>query len=142
MKIVLDTNVWVSALISPKGTPALLVQKLESETFLISEEIVAEIIRVLAYAHIRERYQITDAIMDAYIEHIRETTTLIAPVESANPIVTADPTDDKFLLCALAGDADCVVSGDRHLKQIGLYAGIPILSPADLLAFVTIPVEQ
>ena len=40
-----------------------------------------------------------------------------------------DPSDEKFLACALAARADFIISGDRHLLRLGMFHGIPILSP-------------
>jgi len=48
------------------------------------------------------------------------------------PVVLSDPDDDNVLACALAANADVIVSGDRHLLQMGAYSAIPIL-PADVL---------
>jgi len=45
--------------------------------------------------------------------------------------VVADPDDDVFLRCAVVAGAACVVSGDRHLLDLGGYAGIPILTVRD-----------
>jgi predicted nucleic acid-binding protein len=50
------------------------------------------------------------------------------------PIVTDDPDDDVFLRCAIAAGAAYIVSGDRHLLDIGRYADIPILTVRDFLA--------
>jgi uncharacterized protein len=45
-----------------------------------------------------------------------------------------DPKDDKFLALAIAGAADCVISGDKDLLTLGSIGTVPILSPADFLA--------
>ncbi|HEX8228447.1 MAG TPA: putative toxin-antitoxin system toxin component, PIN family, partial [Chloroflexia bacterium] len=47
--------------------------------------------------------------------------------------IASDPDDNKFLECAVAGGADYIVSGDKHLLSLGEYEGIRILSPADFL---------
>lgn len=52
----------------------------------------------------------------------------IFDVPEGEPIVTADPDDDVFLHCAVAVGAACVVSGDRHLLDLGEHAGIPVLN--------------
>jgi putative PIN family toxin of toxin-antitoxin system len=49
-------------------------------------------------------------------------------------VVGDDPDDDKFIECALVADATAVVSGDRHLLELGSYEGIAMLSPTDFLA--------
>jgi len=49
--------------------------------------------------------------------------------------VEKDPGDDKFLECALVGRAEAIVSGDRHLRELKYYEGIPIVSPGDFLDY-------
>ncbi len=143
MRIVLDTNVWISALISPGGTPAQLLAQLlaplpaPSHILLISPEILAEITRVLGYPKIAKRYGASEQIAQQYIDKISRAALFIqtasVPTES---IIAVDPSDDKFLHCAMTGDADCIVSGDRHLKDLGSHQGIPVLSPVDFLNFL------
>ena len=56
--------------------------------------------------------------------------TTVEPL-AITPVILSDPDDDNVLACALAAQADVVVSGDRHLLQMGAYSAIPIL-PADV----------
>ena len=50
-----------------------------------------------------------------------------------SPIIAADPSDDVYLLAAAEGEADFVVSGDRHLLALRKFEGIPILTPREFL---------
>jgi len=137
VRIVLDTNIWISALISPNGTTAHLLAQLTGHTLLTSPEILVEIQRVLGYPHIARRYGVTELAAQVYVDNIRAASLVVQSMPSPlTPLLAADPADDKFLLCALAGRADCIISGDRHLKNLGSYGGIPILPPADFLAFL------
>ena len=52
---------------------------------------------------------------------------------SLSPVIRDDPSDDKFLECALAGEAAFIVSGDKHLLRLSVFEGIEILSPRDFL---------
>lgn len=52
-------------------------------------------------------------------------------------VIVADPTDNKFLEAAAAGKVDCVVSGDRHLLEIGSFRNIPILKAADFIELLS-----
>ena len=54
-------------------------------------------------------------------------------VHSSFQIIPEDPTDDKFLACAVDGRADCIVTGDRHLLRLETFRGIRILSPEEFL---------
>jgi len=47
--------------------------------------------------------------------------------------VSAHPADDRVLECAVAAHADCIVSGDKHLLELGRFGKIPILAPAEFL---------
>ena len=135
MRIVLDTNVWVSALISPAGTPAALMRKLEDHILITSEDMLEKVQRVLRYNRIADRNDVTPGMAKEYVENIRASAVLVAANLPDTPIVEADPSDDMFLVCASNGRADCIVSGDRHLLRLAVYQGIPIVSSATLLAF-------
>ena len=49
-------------------------------------------------------------------------------------VIEADPEDDTILIAAVESNAACIISGDKHLKDLGSYEGIPILSPAEFVA--------
>ena len=136
MRVVLDTNVWISSLIAPTGTPATVLSNLGDHVLIASEEMLEEIQRVLQYDRIAKRYNLTPEEVGAYVVNIREQVVIISAELPDSPIVESDPSDDKFLVCAVKGKADCIVSGDRHLLRLAKYRGIPIVSPATILAFL------
>jgi len=57
-------------------------------------------------------------------------------------VVEDDPTDDKILACVVEGQVDYVVASDKHLLEIGPYAGIPIVTPRRFLELVEDPNEE
>jgi putative PIN family toxin of toxin-antitoxin system len=132
MKVVLDTNVLVSALIVRVGKPAQILRQIGKFELLVSEEILAETERVLHYDHIQKRYHPSEEDIATYLEELRETSILVS-VTSNDQVIKADPDDDKFLACALDGGADYIVSGDPHLSSLKMYQGISILAPAEFL---------
>jgi len=132
MKVVLDTNILVSALIKPGGVPAQILAHESPFDLVTTEEILAELARVLHYKRIQERYHLSDATINAYINHVRDASEVIW-VESNVKAVQKDADDDKFLACAKAAQVDCIVSGDPHLTNLKHYHGIPILSPRQFL---------
>ena len=136
MRVVLDTNVWVSALITPACTPAALLRKLEGHILIASEQMLEEVQRVLQYNRVAEHYNLTPEKVNKYLDNISKKTVLVAANLPDTPIVEADPSDDMFLVRASNGRADCIVSGDRHLLRLAVYQGIPIVSSATLLAFI------
>ncbi len=131
----MDTNVWVSALISPAGKPAVLMRKLEDHILITSVDMLEEVQRVLRYKRIADRYNVSPGMAKEYVENIRASAVLVAADPPDTPILEADPSDDMFLVCASNGRADCIVSGNHHLQRLAVYQGIPIVSSATLLAF-------
>ncbi|WP_259129886.1 putative toxin-antitoxin system toxin component, PIN family [Salinibacter ruber] len=129
MKVVIDTNVFVSSVFG--GFPDQVVQCwFEGRiTLCLSEPIVTEYQRVLrelgAIGEAEER-----ALIEAFAseEGVLYTADPLA-IEGASP----DPDDDKFLECALELEADCIASGDSDLLDLESYMGIPILTPRELL---------
>jgi len=112
VRVVIDTNVIVSALLFG-GIPARLTALWRDETItpLVSSEIMAEYIRVLAYAKFRLTAEEINMLLTGEILPWFEVIT--AP--KGSPFVALDPDDDKFIWCAMAGKAACIISGDEHL---------------------------
>jgi putative PIN family toxin of toxin-antitoxin system len=131
-RAVLDTNVLVSALISPGGPSAALVLELRAGAFelVASPTLLAELREVLACEKFR-RY-VTDAEAVAYVDLIRhEATILDDPAPSARPL-SADPDDEYLVDLARAAAADVLVSGDAHL--LDLRDRLPVMTQAQFLA--------
>jgi putative PIN family toxin of toxin-antitoxin system len=133
MRVVIDTNVWVSALINPNGTPAKIIHYPATFEVLTSPAILGELERVLHYDRIKKRYHLTDAVINAYLDAVRLDSLRIDVTQQVNA-VARDPDDNMVLACAVQGKADYVVSGDPHLVDMVNYQGIPILIPGAFLA--------
>jgi putative PIN family toxin of toxin-antitoxin system len=132
-RVVLDANVLVSALISPGGTPARILELWREDEFvlLVSESILGELERVLIQARLR-RYGLTAARAARLLRGLRQ----FAIVVNEGPEIEdniRDPDDRKFLACARAGRADYVVTGDEDLLSLGECGCTPIVSPADFV---------
>jgi uncharacterized protein len=130
VRVVLDANVVVSALLSRVGAPAMLIRLwLDGEfDFVASELLLAEIERTLAAPKIRKRLAATEA--QAFVALLRETVELVDDAEEPPPIRSADPGDD-YLLALAARERVPIVSGDSHL--LALRGRAPVLSPRDFL---------
>lgn len=135
LRVVLDTNVYVSGTILARGTPFQVLEAWRQQVYILatSEAILAEIERVLRYPRIRDRYAITEADITRLLASLR-TDALLVPGELDIPPVCSDPDDDKFLACALEAGADCLVTGDPDLLTLEQYAGAAILTPHDFMA--------
>ncbi len=132
---VLDTNVLVSALCLPGSLPAELLRRWLAQEFilLLSEQILAELADVLRRPKIVRRFGMTDEKAKAFADVLRDLA-LIVPGELAVEAVPGDPKDNHVVACAMEGSAGFIVSGDRHLKDLGQYQDIAILSPAQFRA--------
>lgn len=132
MRVVIDTNVLVSALIAPSGTPAHVMQYVERFQLFTSQEILQELTRVVQYPRVRTRYKLDDATIADYLERLYAASTIVtvnAPVDA----IRDDPDDNKFLACAVACQADYLVSGDPHLLHVGSYQSTAIITPRQFL---------
>lgn len=129
-RVVLDTNVYYSALHSPAGPLEVLLAAGVRERryrLLASPFILHELHEKLMEKFLWEESQALSAIKQ--IVHAAE---LVHP-QTVPAVISDDPDDDSILACAVAGQADLIVSGDRHLLQLKEYAGIPIVRSMDFL---------
>jgi putative PIN family toxin of toxin-antitoxin system len=120
VRVVVDTNVWVSALLNPAGAPARVLRAYQDGRFELvsSEDAFDEVRRVLARTRIARKYAITSAIADEYVELLRERADLLAPVPAAK--VARDPDDDRWIDLAIEGRADALVSRDGDVLDQGV----------------------
>ena len=112
-RLVVDTNIIVSGLITSGTPPAKILDAVHNKkiTLLISDEVLSEYLRVLEYPHIRKYKKITD-------ETISHLTALFINETERVEILThitksPDPDDDKFLSLAVKGQADFIITGDK-----------------------------
>jgi hypothetical protein len=130
MRVVLDTNVLVSALLF-RGPAAAVHAAWTAGRFvpLISHQTLDEYVRVLAYP----KFSLAEEEIGWLIRH--ELLRWAEPVTVTTSVdaVRNDPADNRFLELAVDGNADLVASGDRHLLDLGSWRGIPILSTRDFL---------
>ncbi len=129
-KVVLDTNVLVSALLF-KGVPGKLIECWKQGQIipLASRDIIDEFIRVLSYP----KFKLTEEEISFLLHKEILPWFEVITVKKYKPYVVADPDDDKFIWCALAGSADCIISGDEHLLNLDP-SPVLILSPSQFLS--------
>ena len=132
MKVVFDTNVWVSALIKPQGVSARIFEATTPFQSVTSKEIIVEVERVLHYDKIQKKHGLSDT---EIAEHLRllQQISKVETVKQAVTVIKDDPTDNKFLACAKAGKVDHIITGDPHLTTLGSFEGITILTPGQFL---------
>jgi len=140
IRAVLDTNVWVSAVLTPGHPPAKILELALTGNMrlIISPGIIREIGRVLQYPKVKKalkRHRITSQEVDDVIFKLLKAA-IITPGEMLAAGVSDDPADDMIIACALEGRADLIISGDRHLTDVKNYQGIKIVAPSTFLALI------
>ncbi len=132
-RVVLDTNVVLSALLFSAGATAQLRRTWQCESLrpLVNTATAQELIRVLAYP----KFRLTaSGIEDLLTDYLPYTTPVPMPAKLPTVPACRDPFDLPFLHLALAGKADALVSGDRDLLSLAAAFAVPILTPADFVA--------
>ena len=128
-RVVIDTNVIVSALLKPKGPPARILRLvLQGDLVLIlNEQILMEYENVLA----RPKFSLDSDLVRVVLEKLKSGA-IEAPALSS-PLSLPDPDDEPFLEAALAGHADVLVTGNkRHYPERDCY-GQAVRSPKEFL---------
>ena len=134
MRAVIDTGVLVSTMIKPAGAIGEVLHALRNGqlTTIYSTDILVEIIEVLGNPAFRTKYHIMPEDITALVNLVRLRSELVTPHKKIS--TCRDPKYNKFLEAALAGEADCIVSGDADLLALTPFEDIPILRPAEVLA--------
>lgn len=130
-RIVLDTNVLVSGLLSTTSTPARAVEHaVRNGQLLASSDTLRELMTTLLSPKF-DRY-VTRERRDGLLLRLAPLIEIVEVVQRVQ--ASRDPDDDKFLELAINGRADIVVSGDGDLLALNPFRGIAILTPAACLA--------
>lgn len=136
MRVVLDVNVYVSALLTPRGAPGQIIDRFlrnAAYDLVISPDIAAEALRVFEYPKLR-RYFGRGVVPAAWFEDIVSRALLVAG-DRPIPRYSRDPADDKYVAAAVEGGAAYIVTGDDDLLALGPCEGVAIVGPR---AFLTI----
>lgn len=130
-RLVIDTNVFVSGIITPQGSPGKILWALEQKKFIFvsSPHIAEEVLRILDSSKIRKAFpHVDDLLMEAVTEILLFQSDIVSPVERLQ--LSKDDADNRILEAAVEGNADAIVTGDKAdlliLKEV---KGIPIISP-------------
>lgn len=130
-RVVCDTNVIVSGLLW-KGAPRRVLSHIEQGAAMLytCRELLLELAQVLHYdklARILVRAELTP---DDILTWLGQHALLVEITPVPQIIVTADPSDDMVVACALAANADALITGDRHLLQLKRHDRIAIIGAA------------
>lgn len=128
-RVVADTNVLVSAVIAGGKPRAFLRRCIHGELELVlSPAILDELVNVLQ----RPKFEMTEDEVNRIVWALIQTSHLVE-VRSSFQVVEAEPDDDVILHTAVDGNAEIVVSGDKHLLDLKRYEKVRILAVADVL---------
>jgi putative PIN family toxin of toxin-antitoxin system len=132
IRVTLDVNVLASGFPAEAGTPSDLIQRwtnLEYE-LVLSAHILEGLERTWQKPYYQLRYS-SQRVGDA-LSLLRTAATIVVPATTVSG-VGEDEEDDLVLATALAGNADFLVTGDKHLQSLNVYRGVMILSPRQFL---------
>ena len=137
LRVVLDANVYVSAIIRPEGPPGRFIERfLRDAAFeiVLSPAIVEETLRALTYAKVR-KYVRGTVDPQLWFEDIVLLAELVAGDDEMSA-ASVDPDDDKYLAAALEGRATLVVTGDSDLLVLKEHQGVRIVNPRAFLGLL------
>jgi putative PIN family toxin of toxin-antitoxin system len=137
MRIILDTNVVLSALLW-RGTPYRLleaIQRLPNLQLCSSAALLEELADVLTRTSATRRLGLIGRSAAAVLADYVEVVVLVMPV-TVPRVVPGDPDDDQVLAAAIAAKAELIVSGDADLLSIGSYNGIAIVNAAEAMRLI------
>lgn len=129
MRIVIDTNVLVSGIFWT-GNEAKVIEHCKKGKYIniASPYTLGEFEKVIS----KERFALTREEIEDLIELVLSFSVILIPSQKVN-IIKKDPNDNMFIDCALAGNAEYIISGDSHLLDINRYKGIKILTAKKFL---------
>lgn len=133
-RVVLDTNVLISAIISSKGSPAKILDLWREGAFdlVFSEETLKELINVLSRPKLLRITGINEDELNRLLSYLRSSSIVVDSSEDIS-IAIEDPNDTKFISCTVQAGAKYIVSGDHHLLDVEKFEGTAIVTPAEFL---------
>jgi hypothetical protein len=137
IRVVIDANVFVSAILKPNSNPDKVIDLVKQGriTLALSPDILAEIRKVLLYPKIRKELKLTTKEIGEALAQIAQAAIITSGRVRLNAI-ESDPDDNRYLECAVEAQADFIISGDRHLKDLKNFQGIKIVNSATFIAFI------
>ena len=129
-KVVVDTNVIISSLLGLQGNSHKIIGMIKNSEFILvtSYQQFGELYRVLDY----DKFQFSQEEKHEIKSLILELAVFVTPKEKIL-VLTEDPSDNMILECAVEGDVDYIVTGDRALLELENFRGIRILTPRQFL---------
>jgi putative PIN family toxin of toxin-antitoxin system len=143
LRVVPDINLLVSSLINPFGVPGRIRAAWERRElmFICSLPMIEKADEVLHRPSIVSAFsssEVAEERIQRFLRLLRRRA-VRTPNRLNLQVVEKDPEDDTVLIAAVEGKADCIISGDRHLKDLGSYENIPIFTPSEFVTRYDVP---
>jgi uncharacterized protein len=135
VKVVFDTNVWISIFMQRRVRNEFLRVK-QNLTVYISEDIGLEVSKVLQYPKVSAIIKKTGTNEKELLRTLKDNSTSVETKVKLH-VVNEDAQDNKILECALAAGADVIVTGDKHLLNLGRFKKTKILTPRQFFDSIT-----
>ncbi len=131
MRAVLDTNIFISAVLG--GRLGIIIDEWKAGKFklIVTDAIAREYLDVIN----RPKFNIPQAEIIAVSDYLLQLGEFVTPAEEIH-IIVADPTDNKFLEAATAGQVNFIVSGDNHLLELRSFREIPIITAKEFISWL------
>ena len=131
MRAVLDTNIFISAVLG--GRLGIIIDEWKAGKFklIVTDGIAREYLDVIN----RPKFNIPQAEIIAVSDYLLQLGEFVTPAEEIH-IIVADPTDNKFLEAATAGQVNFIVSGDNHLLELKSFREIPIITAKEFISWL------
>ena len=129
MKVVIDTNVFISSFFGGNPRKIIDLWKKEKMTLCLSKDVLDEYMDVLQRVALKDENEIEE-LLSLFAKGFNILFTTKTPKIRA---VKDDPDDDKFIECAVALKAEVIITGDKAFKGMGEYMGMKILTPQQFL---------
>ncbi len=131
LRVVIDTQIFLRAVINQRSLPAKIVYDYEDDYILIvSEATLAEIEDIISRPKVRKKFEFPEnQISELLIRLARGERTIVHDI----PAISRDSKDDMILACALSGNAHYIVSEDQDLLVLNTYKEIKIINALDFL---------
>jgi hypothetical protein len=135
IKAVIDANLLVSAFISPLSYPREIAGRWRRGDFILvtSPKTVEEVNHVLHLPRIQLKYHLAESDIQAFVLTLIHKSNCVSR-ELALKNVAPDPGDDKIISCAIEGEAQFIVTGDKALQEVKEYQCVKIISAQQFIS--------
>ena len=135
LRVVLDTSVLVSNVMSPNGVPAQVFKAWRAHCYSLftTQAIIQELVTTLNYPRIRLKYRISEAEIQEMVGLLREYASFVPGVADVSDSMVRDPNDRMILSAVLEAKAHVLVASDKDLLVLGTYRDAEIVTPRQFL---------